>query len=406
MQPRFSASEITGALTLLPEKYDRAFAWENKATMPTSWANPRNPYWKATYIAAVILLLAIATWLTPPHAIEWHNILHHLNFLPLMIAGMVFGWRGALSALLFATFVQAPSIARHWTSWPMDAQDQIVELGIFGAAGLIAGFLSDRERIQRTRVEATKAELEHVYTELRQKIDQMKKAERLSAVGQLAASLAHEIRNPLASISGAAGILKRGNASEENADECLSILEKESQRLNKLLTNFLDFARPRLPRYQQVDAANLIESVASIARHSAILHDVELVIDHDISLRKIECDAEQLKQVLLNLIINAVQATEGHGTVHIRSYDRRDRLCIEICDEGRGVTPDQHEKMFDPFFTTKESGTGLGLAIATNIVEQHGGSLTGKNNPGKGMTFRLELPVNRPSGAGEMAVVQ
>ena len=288
----------------------------------------------------------------------------------------------------------------------MDAQDQIVELSIFGAAGIIAGFLSDRERVQRRRVETTKAELEHVYTELRQKIEQMKKAERLSAVGQLAASLAHEIRNPLASISGAAGILKRGNASTENTDECLGILEKESQRLNKLLTNFLDFARPRLPRYQQVDAGNLIESVASIARHSAILHDVELVVDHDVGLGTIECDAEQLKQVLLNLIINAVQATEGRGTVHIRSYDRSGQLRIEVCDEGSGTTPDQQEKMFDPFFTTKENGTGLGLAIAANIVEQHGGSLTGKNNSGRGMTFLLELPVRHPSKPGEMTAAR
>lgn len=366
----------------------------------------RNERWKAACISAVIVTLAVATWFTPPHAVELHNILHHLNFLPLMIAGMVFGWRGALWSLLFAALVQAPSIIRHWTTWPMDAQDQIVELGIFGAAGLIAGFLSDRERIQRMRVETTKAELEHVYTELQQKIDQMKKAERLSAVGQLAASLAHEIRNPLASISGAAGILKRGNASPKNTEECLSILEKESQRLNKLLTNFLDFARPKLPRYQQVDATHLIESVVSIARHSAILHDVELIVGSNGSFRKIECDAEQLKQVLLNLIINAVQATEGRGNVHICSFERLDRLCIEVCDEGSGVTPDQQEKIFDPFFTTKENGTGLGLAIAVNIVEQHGGSLTGKNNSEKGMTFRLELPINHPAKPEGMAAVR
>lgn len=405
MQPRVSASETTGTISLLLKMCLPVSTWENNEMMPSSWANLRSARWKATYIAGLILLLAITTWFTPPRAIELHNILHHLNFLPFMIAGMIFGWRGALWALLFALLVQAPGIVRHWTWWPMDAQDQLVELSIFGAAGVIAGLLADRERVQRKRVEATKVELEQVYTELRQKIDQMKKAERLSAVGQLAASLAHEIRNPLASISGAAGILKRGHASAANTDECLGILEKESQRLNKLLTNFLDFARPRLPRYQQVDLGNLIESVASIARHSAILHDVELVVDHKARLQSIECDAEQLKQVLLNLIINAVQATQGRGTVWVRSVDNQDRLCIEICDKGSGVTPDQHEKMFDPFFTTKESGTGLGLAIATNIVEQHGGSLTGRNNPDRGMTFRLDLPVNRPLLLGEMVAV-
>jgi two-component system sensor histidine kinase HydH len=407
MQPRFSASDsIDGTLIPLLASGYVATTWENRRTMSTSWANMRSERWKAVYIAVLILLLAVATWFTPPHAIELHNVLHHLNFLPFMIAGMIFGWRGALWAVLFAAVVEAPTIARHWTRWPMDAQDQIVELSIFGTAGIIAGFLSDRERIQRRRVETTKVELEQVYTELRQKIEQMKKAERLSAVGQLAASLAHEIRNPLASISGAAGILKRGHASAANTDECLGILEKESQRLNKLLTNFLDFARPRLPRYQLVDPNSLIESVASLARHAAILHDVELVIDTPESKRAFECDAEQLKQVLLNLIINAVQATEGKGTVLIRSFDLKDNFHIEIRDEGCGVAPEQLEKIFDPFFTTKETGTGLGLAIAANIVEQHGGMLTGNNNSDKGMTFSLELPFERPMKAREMVPAQ
>ena len=403
MQPRFSAPDATAALSVLFEPPRPTAAWDNQDTMAVSLSAPRSIGWKAIYIGIPILLLALTTWVVPPHAVELHNILHHLNFIPLMMAGMIFGWRGALWALLFALVVQGPGIAHHWKAFPLDAQDQVVELSIFGAAGVIAGFLSDRERVQRRRVEATKMELEEVYTELRQKIDEMKKAERLSAVGQLAASLAHEIRNPLASISGAAGILKRGHASAANTDECLGILEKESQRLNKLLTNFLDFARPRLPRYQRVDPRNLIESVASIARHSAILKDVQLVIGDGSSASILECDAEQLKQVLLNLLINAVQATEGHGTVHVRTSDVRDNLCIEISDEGSGISSDHLDQIFDPFFTTKESGTGLGLAIAANIVKQHGGTLTGNNNPHRGMTFRVELPISRPLKPGEVA---
>ena len=161
-----------------------------------------------------------------------------------MLAGMFFGWRGALKTILLATVLQGPSIYRHWFQEPLDAQDQVVEISTFGLAAVIAGLLADRERTQRKRVEATKVELEHVYTELQQNIDQLKKTERLTAAGQLSASLAHEIRNPLASISGAAGILARGQVSAEARTECLEILTKESQRLNKLLTNFLDFARP------------------------------------------------------------------------------------------------------------------------------------------------------------------
>jgi len=407
MHTWFSAT-ATSALILPDRPVDAAsgMAWQNREKMPLHWTSLRSARWKSAFIAVFLVLLAVVTWFTPPGAVEAHNVLHHLNFLPLMMAGMLFGWRGAAWALLFAAFVQAPTIVRHSGRWPLDAQDQIVELSIFGVAGLIAGFLSDRERVQRMRVEATKVELEHVYTELRQKIDQMKKTERLSAAGQLAASLAHEIRNPLASISGAAGILKRGHASIANQDECLGILDKESQRLNKLLTNFLDFARPRLPRYQRIQAAALIDSVATLARHAAVLHEVELFLDLSPGLTEMECDAEQLKQVLLNLIINAVQATEGRGAVLVRGYRVQNRLHIDICDEGCGIPSDQEEKIFDPFFTTKESGTGLGLAIAANIIEQHGGLLTSARNPDKGMTFRIDLPLERPLKPGETSVVQ
>jgi signal transduction histidine kinase len=224
-------------------------AWENErmASIPRSL---RSAPMNAVLIVVLVVTLAIFTWMAPPHAMVLHNVLHHLNILPFMLAGMLFGWRGAVKTILLASVLQAPSIHRHWFHAPLDAQDQIVELSTFGAAGIIAGLLADRERMQRKRVETTKLELEHVYTELRQNIEQLKKTERLTAAGQLSASLAHEIRNPLASISGAAGILARGQASSEARAECLEILTKESHRLNKLLTNFLDFARPRLPRVQ------------------------------------------------------------------------------------------------------------------------------------------------------------
>jgi signal transduction histidine kinase len=367
----------------------------------------RTPPVKATVIALLVTVLAFVTWITPPRAMVLHNVLHHLNILPFMLAGLVFGWRGALKALLLATVLQAPTIHRHWFQSPLDAQDQIVELSIFGAAGVIAGILADRERMQRKRVEITKVELESVYTELRENIQQMKKIERLTAAGQLSASLAHEIRNPLASISGAAGILARGHAPASSREECLDILMKESQRLNKLLTNFLDFARPRLPRFQLTELSIVVQSVVMLAQHAAVRQNVQLENQSTITLPEIECDAEQIKQVLLNLLLNAVQASEDNGKVQIRSYTLRDELCIEVVDHGYGIAVEDVDHIFDPFFTTKENGTGLGLAVAANIVAQHGGTLTGQLNAdgNSGMTFRLILPLERPQLARvEMAL--
>lgn len=383
-------------------RFPRLFqaAWENE-DMSLRWSMLRTSPVKATVIALLVIALACVTWITPPRAMVLHNILHHLNILPFMLAGLIFGWRGALKALLLATVLQAPTIHRHWFQAPLDAQDQIVELSIFGAAGVIAGVLADRERMQRKRVEITKIELEFVYTELRENIQQMKKIERLTAAGQLSASLAHEIRNPLASISGAAGILVRGQAPASSRKECLDILMKESQRLNKLLTNFLDFARPRLPRFQLTEPSMVIQSVVTLAQHAAVRQNVHLENQSTVALPEIECDAEQIKQVLLNLLLNAVQASEDNGKILIRSYTLLEGLCIEIVDHGCGMAVEEVDHIFDPFFTTKENGTGLGLAVAANIVAQHGGTLTGGLNTegGGGMTFRLILPYRRSAAS-------
>jgi len=224
-------------------------------------------------------------------------------------------------------------------------------------------------------------------------VERLKKAERLHAAGQLSASLAHEIRNPLAGISGAAGILKRGNASPENVRGCLEIIEQESQRLNKLLTNFLVFARPRAPRFQATDLRAVVESVASLAFHSPATDSVGTRLDLPDDLPEVKCDPELLKQVLLNLLVNAREATPAGGRVTVSARTAGPSVIVSVHDEGCGITPEQQDRIFDPFFTTKDNGTGLGLSIASKIIEQHGGALVAERNMGRGMTFRIELPL-------------
>ncbi|HSU32724.1 MAG TPA: ATP-binding protein [Bryobacteraceae bacterium] len=351
--------------------------------------------WRVVLIALNVVVLASLPWFIPASHFQIHNVLHHLNFIPLMVAGMLYGWRGAILCMLFADLVYAPHLYVNWNVNRFDASDQIVEISIFGGAGVIAGLLADRERRQRFNLEKTKRELENVYTELQQNIERLKKGERLYAAGQLSANLAHEIRNPLASISGAAGILRRGNASPENIENCLEIIDKEAHRLNKLLTSFLDFARPRAPRFQFTDLGSLAASVVSLAAHATSSRDVHLYQEFDGRLPEVECDPEQMKQVLLNLTINAIQASASGGTVWLTGKASADRVCVSIRDEGCGVSAEHEDQIFDPFFTTKDSGSGLGLAIASMIVAQHGGLLTAHKNTGPGMTFQLELPRDR-----------
>jgi len=346
-------------------------------------------------ISALLLLLAFLSAIIPASEISAHNVLHHLNFLPLMMAGMLFGSRGAAIASAIAVVVNAPGIAHHWTHFPMDAKDQIVELSIFSIAGFIAGYLSDRERSHRNNLEQTQKKLEEIYRELHENVAKMKKAERLSAAGQLAASLAHEIRNPLASISGAAGILRRGAAPPEYVEDSLEIIQKESQHLNKLLTGFLNFANPRSPRLQRTDPSAILQSVVSLAAHAAEHNHISITYRREPQRPEIDCDPEQLKQVLLNLVINAIEASPSDSEIRLRTSVQDGRIMIEVEDQGSGISETVSDRIFDPFFTTKPKGTGLGLAVSSIIVAHHGGTLSFRKNESRGTIFRIELPVEQ-----------
>ncbi len=175
----------------------------------------------------------------------------------------------------------------------------------------------------------------------------------------------------------------------------LSIIRKEIQRLNRLLTNLLDFARPRNPAFRTVDAARLIDSIISLAEHSAQQKGVTLRKDVAGAAPPFQGDPEQLKQVLLNLTINAIQAMHDPGEVVLAARRKDATVLMSVRDEGPGIPEDEIDKIFNPFFTTKDTGTGLGLSVVHQIVTQHGGTVSVLRNPGRGMTFELAIPLEQ-----------
>jgi signal transduction histidine kinase len=347
-------------------------------------------------IAVALFGISVLHHLTPIEMLHWHNIFQHLYYFPIIFAALSFGWRGGLLTAMVAGVCQTPHIIGTWQKALNYSEDLLWEIPAFCAAGVLGGIAAERDRRHQRALEHTTAELSKVYKELQENFESMKRAERLYAVGQLSAGLAHELRNPLASIAGAAGILKRNPDASDKRAECLGIIERECGRLNRLLTNFLDFARPRPPRYQEVDPAIVLDSVMILANHATGRRQTVLRKEVVGQLPKLSCDPEQLEQVLLNLVINAVQATDTHGEVIMRASKRNDKLLIQVEDDGCGVSPESLDKIFDPFFTTKDNGTGLGLSVAHQIVEQHGGLLRAENNPARGMTFSVVLPI--PAG--------
>ena len=347
---------------------------------------------RGALVLAGILSIGLLHQLTPLSSPHWHNIYQYLYFLPVAWAALSFGWRGGLATGILAGLSLVPHLLKAAQTMPGYAVDLGVDIPLFCAAGAFTGVLSERERRQRMDLERTTKRLSEVYQELQRNFEQMKRAERLYALGQLSAGLAHEIRNPLASIAGAVGILQRSSQAGQKQTECLEIISREGQRLNQLLTNFLDFARPRPPKYQPADPVKLLDSVVDLASHAIGKKPIRLRNDSRSRLAPLECDPELLKQVLLNLVINAFQAMPEGGDVALSAHPAGEKLLIQVKDQGGGVREEHRDKIFDPFFTTKENGTGLGLAVAHQIVEQHGGILTAEANPDRGMTFSVLLP--------------
>jgi two-component system, NtrC family, sensor histidine kinase HydH len=342
-----------------------------------------SPVRDVVFVLAGIAMTSAGHYLTPPDLLLWHGIFQRLYYLPVVYAAIAFGWKGGLGAAVLAGLAYIPHIATTWAHMQHYAYEQYAEIVMFLAVGVLTGIMSDRERARRR-------ELARANEELQSSFEQVRRADRLSAIGQLAAGLAHEIRNPLASIDGAAEVLEAG-AEGEVRQETLGIIRKEGARLNRLLTGLLDFARPRRPELRQVEVERVLNSVLELVRHSAG-KSTSFRTEIAGALPSLRCDEEQLAQVVLNLALNAAQASPPGGEVTLSARARDRGVLIQVADEGEGIPPEHLDRIFDPFYTTKSEGTGLGLAVVHQIVTQHGGTVTAERNPHCGMTFSVYLP--------------
>ena len=218
----------------------------------------------------------------------------------------------------------------------------------------------------------------------------------LASIGQLAAGIAHEIRNPLASISGAIQLLKDEKESNDSTQKLMEIILAESSRLNHLITDFLLYAQPPKLNKKPVDLAALVNDTLEVFSHSPQwTQGIKLAktIEPNITIYG---DNQQLQQILWNLFINAVDAMEGKGLLEVKvQKDGKSRkIVLLVSDTGKGISPQDINRIFDPFFTTKGGGTGLGLSIVHKIVETHEGDISVKSrlDQGTGTTFTITFP--------------
>ncbi len=226
----------------------------------------------------------------------------------------------------------------------------------------------------------------------------LRERDRLAAIGEMAAGLAHEIRNPLGAIKGAAECLDPNEVDKEEEEELLQIIIEEANRLNGVVSQFLDYARPFRARFAETDVNLLMEKIARLIDVGQEEKRVRLELQLDAELPLVDLDPEQIKQVILNLVLNGIDASgerEPHVVISTRLIAGRDRVELSVRDHGGGIPRETLDHIFIPFFTTKQHGTGLGLAVCQRIVNNHGGYISVQSELGRGTEFTIRLPLHQ-----------
>ena len=226
---------------------------------------------------------------------------------------------------------------------------------------------------------------------------QISRAEHLATLGELATGLAHEIRNPLAGIAGVIEIVGRDLPATSPARAVVKDVRLEIARISRTLTDLLETARPRRPEIRRSDLNTTVEHAVMLARQQVLSKPIKIELQKQPDLREVEHDSDQIHQVLLNLLLNAVQAMEGAGTVRVEIGSQEGYASVVVSDTGRGISPQNLPNIFRPFYTTKGDGTGLGLSLARRIVEDHHGRIEVSSVVGVGSKFIVLLLFQMPN---------
>ena len=224
---------------------------------------------------------------------------------------------------------------------------------------------------------------------------QLLRAEHLATLGELAAGLAHEIRNPLAGIAGVIEIVGRDLPVTSPAHAVVDDMRLEIKQINHLLTDLLQMARPHPPEVRRSDLNATAEHAVIQARQQVLSKPIEIDLEKASNLPDVEHDSDQINQMLLNLLLNAVQAIDGVGTIRVEISPLKGDATIVVIDTGRGIAPEHLPNIFRPFYTTKGYGTGLGLSLVRRIAEEHHGRIEVTSELGKGTTFLVVLPIQQ-----------
>jgi len=369
---------------------------------------------KLLFSALLVAVVAIGLLhlFTPGDLHFYHNTYRRLSYFPIVLGGLWFGVAGGLGLAVLSSIAFIPHVLLY-VGHGSQAVSELMEIILYLAAGLLVGVISGRQTRLRERYQQLSEKLQASYARLHEETAQLIEAEtrlaaaqKFSALGKLSASLAHEIKNPLASIKGTAEILRDEFPADHPKREFVDILFKETGRLHDTVEEILRYAKGRPPEREEA-----MEPLAAVAHHVGALLErqlrekqVRLILPENDEAHHLLVEGAKFSQVLLNLGLNALDAVRPGGRIWLLTENGANGgWRIAVCDDGVGVPEAEKERIFEPFYSGKSDGTGLGLVISRKIVESYGGSLRATDRPGGGACFEILLPAGNGAGLGSAA---
>ncbi|SDU46420.1 Signal transduction histidine kinase [Desulfobacula phenolica] len=352
-------------------------------------------------LTAFVAVLGILHTLTPGHMIFFHDTYRRLSYFPITIGAILFGIRGGIVLAVLSCMAFVPHLYMFWARGPQAYYSELSEIVFYLAAGGVVGLISSRENKLREKYKTLSEKLAGSYKRLHEQAFQLVKAEqqlgqsqKLSMLGHVSASLAHEIKNPLASIKGAAEILADEVPQGHPKHKFIEIMRLEIARLNNSVEDVLTYCRGR--QHQDRGKKQTVEKIVNRVVTLLEANIKEKFIGVDIrpkpSIRPFLTNEAAMIQVLMNIIINAIDAVEKNGRILVDIGDYENGCLIKISDDGPGIDEAMVTKVFESFVSFKEGGTGLGLSISKRIVESLGGKISVEKSELGGAGFLIFLP--------------
>lgn len=326
---------------------------------------------KIGLVVAILVTVLCLHYFTPPQFHYQHALYRMFFYIPLILATFWFGREGVFRVTIFIVLFYIPFIVHRWNQFSIHDFSRLIETVLFMFIAFVLGHLVEKER-RRHR--------------------ELLQAGSFAAMGKAVSEVAHDMKTSLVAIGGLAHHLAKHPEKRQNSQEKLDLIAKEATRLEMMVREMLDFGKELELHPAPTNMNQLVQETVNLADTMARDAGVEVRVETDETVNGLSVDGMKIRQLLLNLISNAIQACSPESKVTVTTKRSQDYLLLQVSDEGCGIDVDDRDKIFDPFFTKRKKGTGLGLAIVKRIADAHGADISVENNIPRGTTITISLP--------------